>query len=176
VIELLELTSKQAADLDDILARFVEHLRAEELLHAYVSVTPGGEDEIVVPGFPTFDRTGMVNRFRDEVTATLGADVGDFVAEEIYWDSNLAAGNSELRLGIQGGADGVERVVFTRHVRRPAHRGSEEIFGGVKVRFAATNKHKTISILSLGINPRYTHLLSAADALPRVTARARSSN
>ncbi len=67
------------------------------------------------------------------------------------------------------------RLLEHKPAAAPA-RGSEEIFGGVKVRFAATHEHKTISILSLGINPRYTHLLSAAEALPRVTARARSSN
>ncbi len=168
VIKLLGLSSAQAQHLNEMLASFVERLRSEEISHAYVSVSRAGEEEIVVPGFPVFDRTDILTRFRDEVASKLGADIGAFIAEEISWDNTLAVGNFELRLRVERGDDALDRLVVTREVRAPEQWGSLSVTpDGFKVNHGATVRMTATSILQLGIDPRYTHLLSAMQTLPK---------
>lgn len=173
LIELLELTPTQVERINESLGRFLQSLRSEELAHAFVSVDPNGNEEIVVSAF---DRSPLVKQLQTEISVKRTPDIADLLIGQLPYDSTVAVVDAEIRVAIETGDDGADRVCFTRRLRRAdavdektpiVSRGG--IFGDVGVRFSPTNIVTTKGLLGGGIPPRLTHLLTAASSLPRRT-------
>ncbi|MHA3770073.1 hypothetical protein ACXR0O_00885 [Verrucomicrobiota bacterium sgz303538] len=175
VIELLELTPMQVEHINESLRRFLQRLQSEELTHAFVSVDPNGNEEIVVSAF---DRSPLVKQLQTEISEKSIPDIADFLTGQLPYDSTLAVTDAEIRVAIETGDDGADRVSFTRRLRRSdavddktpiVVDGRGTIFGDVKVQFSPTDIVTTKRLLGGGISPRLTHLFTAASSLPRRT-------
>ncbi len=174
LIELLELTPTQVAAINDSLRSFMQSLRTHELSHAFVSVDPSGNEEIIVSAF---DRGPLIKQLQAEISAKGIPDIADFLVGQLPFDSTLAVADAEMRVAMETGEDGAERVSFTRRLRRSdamddttpiVSRGG--IFGNVSVRFSPTDLVTSQGLLEKGISPRLRHLFTAAPSLPRSAA------
>jgi len=163
VIDLLGLNPTQAEDLNDAVSRFAEALRSEELKHARVDMSGGGEAIVVAP----FDRSNLIETLRDEVSATLGSEVGDFIAEQVVFDRAIAANDGEVQVSIERGEDGPDRVNLTQHVLRRDAVDAQTPIRDRPFELAPTYELRTEFFLEKDTNSRYSHLFSAADRLPR---------
>lgn len=164
VIDLLELTPQQAQGINDSFRMFLERLRSNELIHAYVSVSANGNEEIVVS---PFDRSALVMLLRNEISSKAGADVGAFFAEQLAFDGTLAVVNAEMRVAVETGSDGADRVTFKRKIQNPQAPDEKTPYTVGGVRFAATNTITTAGLLGSDIGPRLKHLFAAEKNLPR---------
>lgn len=164
VIDLLQLTPTQVQGINDSLRVFMGRLRSNELAHAYVSVGAGGDEEIVVS---PFDRGAIVNSLRNEISSKAGADIGGFFAEQITFDGTLAVVNAEMRVAIETGDDGADRITFQRKIQSPQARDEKTPFTVGGVRFSATNTLTSAELLGKDIDPRIKHLFAAEKNLPR---------
>ena len=164
VLDLLDVNSSQIEELNGVLKRFLTSLQSEELAHAHVATTSDGGEEIVVGAF---DRVKLISKLRDDIARILGKDAGDFVAGRTYYDTDLAVGNSELRLSIERGNDGFDRLVVDQHIRAPDALDSETPILRGEVTFAPTTHEVVKRLLGKGVDPRFSHLFSAVDRLPR---------
>lgn len=171
IIELLKLATTQVEDINESFRSFIHSLRSAELAHAFVSVSPNGNEEIVISAF---DRSSLIKRFQAEVSRKGTPDIADFLADQLPYDGTLAVVDAEIRVGIETGDDGADRVCFSRRIRRSdavddhtpvVMRGG--IFGDVDVRFSPTDLVTTKGLLGKEISPRLEHLFAAAHSLPR---------
>ena len=99
----MELPPEQVQSVNSVIERFLDRLRAQEIAHAYVSVDPNGNEQIVVR---PFDRTKIVEAFRNELQTAGGSDVAQFLANRATFDATLAAGNWEMRAYVEHTPDG----------------------------------------------------------------------
>ena len=151
-LDLLGLNPTQVEELNEALKGFLTSLKSAEVAHAYVTINDEGGEEIVVG---PFDRSKLIDKFRSEVVAKLGKDVGEFVGEQVVYDRSANVSKSEMRLFIERGADGIDNVVFSQDVVR---RDASD--------FSPTFKMRIKTPLCGAFGPRYGHLFSAVDRLP----------
>ena len=171
IVELLKLTPTQVENINESFRSFMQSLRSEELAHAFVSVSPNGDEEIVVSAF---DRSPLMKRLRAEVSGKSTPDIADFLADQLPYDTTVAVADAEIRVGIETGDDGADRMCFSRRIRRSdavddktpvVMRGG--IFGDVDVRFSPTDLVTSKGLLAKGIGPRLSHFFAATPSLPR---------
>ncbi len=163
--ELLGLSFEDRLAVELRLKEFMDRLKAAELAQAFVSVTPNGDETIIVPAF---DRHNIIERLRTDVSKAVNPDVGDFLANRIGFDMPAATANEVMSLGIETGDDGAERVVVSFSVlRRDAVDAKTPIVDG-HVNFSPLGRIHTKSLLGSGFDPRFKHLFQAAKTLPRV--------
>jgi hypothetical protein len=171
IVELLKLTPTQVELINESFRSFMQSLRSEELVHAFVCERPNGNEEIVISAF---DRSALMKRFRTEVSRKGTPDIAGFLADQLPYDATLAVANAEIRVWIESGDDGADRVCFSRRIRRSdavddqtpvVMRGG--IFGDQDVRFAPTDLLTSKGLLGKEISPRFRHLFAAAPSLPR---------
>lgn len=162
-IHLLELNPTEVEALNKLLASFLESLRTQEILHAFVTPSLSGEEIVVA----AFDRSPLVNSFRDKVAAATDPAIGSFIAEQMVFDRTLAIGNSELKLHIETGADGLDRVFFKQFAQRLDALDSETPIRNGKFLMSPNYELQSVRLLGKTVNSRYQHLFSAVDTLPR---------
>lgn len=171
LIELLKLTPAQVEEVDRTLRSLLEGLRSAELAHAFVSAGANGDEEIVVGAF---DGSSLIEQFRADLAREGTRELADFLADQLPFDGTLAVADAEIRVGIETGEDGADRVCFSRRLRRSEavddHTPvvmSGGIFGDLEVRFSATDFITTKGLLGRWTSPRLEHLFKAAPSLPR---------
>lgn len=153
---LMELQPEQARSVNLAIDRFLDRLRAEEIAHAYVSVDPNGNEQIVVR---PFDRTKMIEAFRNELQTAAGTDVAQFLGNQATSNPTLAAGNLEMRAYVEHTPTGEDQEFFVRTLETPIN----TIDGrDLPPRIRMTSK------LTLGTGTRIQHLFAAMNQLPRV--------
>ncbi len=164
VSELLDLNSTQVEHVNGSLARFVERLRQEEVVHASIVMGPNGGEEIVIAAF---DRGKLVRALRDEVSTSVDSDVASFIADQLAFDGTLAIANAETRVAIQSAADGADRLSFTRQIQQPEAVDEYTPYSQGGIVFAATSTHITEGLLEPTILSRFSHLFAAEQELRR---------
>lgn len=154
-VALMELSPEQAQSVNLVIEKFLDRLRAEEIAHAYVSVDKDGNEQIVVR---PFDRTKMIEAFRNELQTAGGAEVARFIADRSTSNSTLAAGNWEMRAYREQTQAG-EKEAFERTLEAPVstYKGR-----------AMPPDLKLVSKSTVGLQTRIRHLFAAMDQLPRV--------
>lgn len=173
VIDYLELTPEQVAQVNRGLDVFTKDLFQNELSRAFVEITANGNEEIVVPAF---DRRPIHTALKLEIAQWAGPDFASSIAELISHDAQLGAVNTELRLGIQKGSDGRDRLVYTRKVLDPEAYDPDIPINryykdgprpDVPTVFSSTAKIRTEGILTDTLKPRLKFLFDAVETLPR---------
>lgn len=164
VATLLDLSAQEQKEVNAALSAFLLELRAAERSHAYVNVGKDGSEEIVVPAF---DRANLIKTLRNRLAANGRSSVADFVAKQVIRDSTLSAVNSEMRLAIQRGDDGADRVYFTREIPRPESEDTATPIRKGKFIVAPVNQVTTASVLGGRLDPRVEHLFSSVDSMPK---------
>jgi len=164
VADLLGLTPGETQELSNAITRLMGKLRSAERANAYISVGADGGEEIVVP---PFDRSSLVNQFRSEVGSRVSSEVAEFVSAQMTYDRKLSIRNSEVRLYIQRGADGLDRMVLTQEsLRKDAVDAQTPIKSGL-FNIAPTLKVTTSVPVGSGQDSRYDHLFSSVEWLPK---------
>ncbi len=164
VIDLLDVNPSQVNELNVVLKDFISTLQSDELAHAYVAKTDDSGEVIVVS---PFDRSKLIDNFRGRVAQILGNDAADFIAEQTAYDHSLAVGNSELRVSIEHGDDGLDRVSVEQYIRERFALDSETPVRIGQINFAPTSRTTTKTLLRKGVGQRFNKLFAAADTLQR---------
>jgi hypothetical protein len=156
-ISALKLTETQGKQFKDAITHFVDQLKHEELAHAYVETMADGGEQIVVPAF---ERARVIQTLETELSDIFGPEIAGFVKGRLPFDATLAVNDSEMRVYVETGNDGVEREIFERKVR-----GKPVVLRGQE--FDMMYKEKTRSLIRGKFSKRNEHLFAAIGTLPR---------
>ena len=163
VVELLDLNRDQVVETNKCLKRFLSALKTVEFKHATVRRTEDGGEEIVVE---PFDRSGLLDDLRRDLREKTSDYVANFIVEQAPYDDFLALVNSEMRLSIEHSDDGLDRFVVTQltleREENPAHPSPRRSVNGEPASLITSK-----GLLGREIDPRFAHLFSAIDNLPR---------
>jgi hypothetical protein len=152
---IMGLSDAEVAKLNICLEQFIEALRSEELLRAYVAVKSDGSREIVVP---PFERGPLIDRLRGDISETTNSDVAEFISENLRYDTKLAISGTEMRASIVKGEDGADLETFVRTFAVP------EQSRGLPVK--GPSHLTTTRPLVNGFSFRLRHLFEAMERLP----------
>lgn len=171
--EQLKLNHSQAKEVNRGIEVFKTNLFSQELSRAFVEVKANGDQEIVVPAF---DRRPIHNALREHIAKYVAPELVSSIADLVAHDAELGASNTEIRVSFKTGADGRERLAYTRRVLSPDAYDPDipidKYLGvgarpDVPTRFSATQNIRTESLLTDTLKPRVKFLIDAAATLPK---------